>query len=296
MSEYRFNSDGRPDLDTVCLYARSVVSKIRGAQHYSSAASAIATAELDAAAAAFAQARAHARACTEAYEDTVRSLELIEVRARELAQVETRTRAKAQAHEIHVRELYRARAEGEVRARELAEARAEADARAKACAYAEDRAREVAIARSIEHSLIDAHNMSIALSQALAVVPVNPTYLARADLLTHELAKPDVGSLARAYDIAVNLFESLNALRATEVVAVPAPPVARSAVRLIETAVRVLPTADRSRYSEEFRAELAELAGRRKQVIYALRLVSHAYSLRRSLTDPAHRRRAASGG
>jgi hypothetical protein len=53
-------------------------------------------------------------------------------------------------------------------------------------------------------------------------------------------------------------------------------------------AVRLLPPSDRSRYRQEFAAELADLP-RTDQAPYAIRLVTRAWSLRRSLQSSSHR-------
>ncbi|MFD0686025.1 hypothetical protein [Actinomadura fibrosa] len=69
---------------------------------------------------------------------------------------------------------------------------------------------------------------------------------------------------------------------------------ASTAVRAAGWAVRMLPSADRPRYAEEFRSELWELAaadaGRWRQVRHAVRLLVRAPLLRRELTRPRARR------
>ena len=70
--------------------------------------------------------------------------------------------------------------------------------------------------------------------------------------------------------------------------------VSAPAGRLVVVAVRLLPTADQSRYGEEWRSELWELAhagaSRRRQAAYALRLLGAALALRGALRDPRRRR------
>jgi hypothetical protein len=60
-----------------------------------------------------------------------------------------------------------------------------------------------------------------------------------------------------------------------------------SAVRLTLVSVRVLPAADRTRYAEEWQAELYELAftgaSRWAQLVYALRILNEAWVLRAEL-------------
>lgn len=68
---------------------------------------------------------------------------------------------------------------------------------------------------------------------------------------------------------------------------------ARSAERLLANAVSLLPERDRSRYLEEFRSELADIAGsgggRRAQVMYALRQTVQTWRLRTVLRAPQRR-------
>src|SRR5262249_51012349 len=65
---------------------------------------------------------------------------------------------------------------------------------------------------------------------------------------------------------------------------------------LAHAAVRMLPAADRSRYAEEFQAELVEISRRggkqRAQMAYAAAQLRHAPLLRFELREP-HRRNAA---
>jgi hypothetical protein len=71
--------------------------------------------------------------------------------------------------------------------------------------------------------------------------------------------------------------------------------VGRSADHLLAVAVRMLPSAGRTRYAEEYRAELWDLAqsgaGRSRQLRYALRQLGHAIAMGRAL-GPARRRSA----
>lgn len=68
----------------------------------------------------------------------------------------------------------------------------------------------------------------------------------------------------------------------------------RAAGRILVAAVFVLPPAQRLRYAEEFQSELAELVRddepRRRQLLYALRLVDRAFELRVELLGPARQR------
>ena len=66
-------------------------------------------------------------------------------------------------------------------------------------------------------------------------------------------------------------------------------PISRLAGRLTDLAARLLPCCDRLRYSEEYRAELYELAlcSRRAQWGYAVRLLACAVPLRRELRRDA---------
>ena len=70
----------------------------------------------------------------------------------------------------------------------------------------------------------------------------------------------------------------------------PSAPLAR---RLVAVAARHLPAAERARYSEEFRSELAEIAraggGRRAQLAYGARQVMSAVRLRAALRSPRQR-------
>jgi hypothetical protein len=72
--------------------------------------------------------------------------------------------------------------------------------------------------------------------------------------------------------------------------------VAPSAGRLLAAAARLLPRADRGRYTEEFQSELSDLvaagAGRRAQLAYAARLLAAARSLRVELRAPRRERAA----
>jgi hypothetical protein len=72
--------------------------------------------------------------------------------------------------------------------------------------------------------------------------------------------------------------------------------VAPSASRLLASAARWLPAADRTRYAEEYRSELWEIAragaGRRTQLAYAVRQVMSAWRLRIELRAPQRRRAA----
>ena len=76
-----------------------------------------------------------------------------------------------------------------------------------------------------------------------------------------------------------------------------APAAVPSAARLLTVAAQVLPSPDRSRYAEEFRAELQDIAcagnGGRLQLRYAVRQFIAALQLRRELRGP-RRQRAAS--
>jgi diguanylate cyclase (GGDEF)-like protein len=69
-----------------------------------------------------------------------------------------------------------------------------------------------------------------------------------------------------------------------------------SAARLLTVAAQVLPSPDRSRYAEEFRAELQDIActgnGRRPQLRYAVRQFIAALQLRRELRVPSRHRAA----
>lgn len=70
--------------------------------------------------------------------------------------------------------------------------------------------------------------------------------------------------------------------------------VSRAAARVAAWSVRVLPSADRPRYDEEFRRELQDLAdtdaGRRAQFRHAVRLLNRAVSLRRAVMKARSRR------
>jgi hypothetical protein len=65
-------------------------------------------------------------------------------------------------------------------------------------------------------------------------------------------------------------------------------------VRVAGTAARLLPARDRARYAEEYRSELFELAAagepRRRQALYALRLLRTAPALRLELRAPRRRK------
>jgi Effector-associated domain 2 len=62
----------------------------------------------------------------------------------------------------------------------------------------------------------------------------------------------------------------------------PCWPVGRSARAMVAIAVQVLPVAERSRWSEEFKAELSDLRNWRR-VAHAVRLLSQAVNLRHGL-------------
>ena len=68
---------------------------------------------------------------------------------------------------------------------------------------------------------------------------------------------------------------------------------ARIARHLVAAATRLLPSADRPRYLEEFRAELADLAqarcGRMAQAMYGVRLLTSVLRLRAELQAPRRR-------
>jgi len=90
-------------------------------------------------------------------------------------------------------------------------------------------------------------------------------------------------------------------LRRADVIFEPLPPdlgrpaPARLASRMMTLLIQVLPPAERTRYAEEFHAELFDLArygtGRGRQIAYALRVASQSWRLRAEL-KAAHRSRA----
>jgi hypothetical protein len=66
----------------------------------------------------------------------------------------------------------------------------------------------------------------------------------------------------------------------------PEPKPAQAAKKMLQLAVRLVPTGHQARYREEFRAELNEVArdvGKCRQIAYVLRLSSRVWSLRREL-------------
>jgi hypothetical protein len=71
---------------------------------------------------------------------------------------------------------------------------------------------------------------------------------------------------------------------------------APSTGRLLAAAARLLPPADRGRYTEEFQCELSDLvaagAGRRAQLAYAIRLLGVVWPLRAELRAPRRERAA----
>ncbi len=105
------------------------------------------------------------------------------------------------------------------------------------------------------------------------------------------------GVLDRALSVAADLSQ---ACELALVSSVPADEergagrrVAPSAARLLAAATGLLAAADRARYSEEYRAELWEIAaaggGRRQQLLYAVRQVRSAWRLRAALGMPRRR-------
>ncbi|WP_433306438.1 hypothetical protein ACQP2F_20795 [Actinoplanes sp. CA-030573] len=85
---------------------------------------------------------------------------------------------------------------------------------------------------------------------------------------------------------------------ALDVEVLPGPPedappspgrLAGSAIRLLTVVLVFVPRPHRDRYREEFTGELLDLAetgaGRARQLMYAARLIGHAWSLRRQLRD-----------
>lgn len=103
------------------------------------------------------------------------------------------------------------------------------------------------------------------------------------------------GAIGEAMERTAALHSTLanTALLVESVTVVPAASAAavatRSARSLVEVAVRSLPAMSRSRYLEEFHAELNDLAGRsrRRQWMFAFRLVVHCVTLRRVLVESA---------
>jgi hypothetical protein len=69
--------------------------------------------------------------------------------------------------------------------------------------------------------------------------------------------------------------------------------VTSSATHLLTAAARLLPTAERARYADEYRSELWELSqagdGRIRQLSYALRQLRSAPSMRLALSSPRRR-------
>lgn len=223
-------------------------------------------------------------------------LDLTRVAARVVARDRARTLDRALA-------LARARAF----ARDLARDRTLAYdlARTLACdlARALGRTRDLARARALAHDLAHDLDRLRALgrardfARALGCDRALARTLSRA--LAHDLDRdcarafahdPDLDRLRQAL-YRINAFidqgEQLDA--SAKAKAEPAP-VARSAERLVDVVMRLLPAQHRSRYTEEFKAELYDLAQAKAtatvQVVYALQQLSRVWRLREALLTP----------
>jgi hypothetical protein len=188
-------------------------------------------------------------------------------------------------------------------------ARTNACARANALANALTLARELASnldnaggldnAEVLVGTLARANTLALALANAGALnidhtLDLNNA-LNHSHALAHALAcdLPGVrGSLPHAHagDLAHALIRDLVDLDpaahwARTVVAGDARSVPRRVPRgLVALAVRLLPVAQRPRYRAEFRVELVELP-RRERLGYSLRVLAHAWELRRALVE-----------
>lgn len=102
-----------------------------------------------------------------------------------------------------------------------------------------------------------------------------------------QLAEGAVPSARGRIDVLLAVTSTGGAQSDLELGAAPA----RSALRVLDRALRVLPRTARGRYREELEAELIELAvagaSRLAQLAYTLRLGGRMWSLRRALRAPA---------
>jgi hypothetical protein len=186
-------------------------------------------------------------------------------------------------------------------------------ARANACARANALANALTLARELASNLDNAGDLDNAEVLVGTLARANTLALANASALnidhtldlnnalnhSHALAHalacdlPGVrGSLPHAHagDLAHALIRDLVDLDpaahwARTVVAGDARSVPRRVPRgLVALAVRLLPVAQRPRYRAEFRVELVELP-RRERLGYSLRVLAHAWELRRALVE-----------
>jgi hypothetical protein len=185
------------------------------------------------------------------------------------------------------------------RARANACARANALALARELASNLDNAGDLDNAEVLVGTLARANTLALALANASALnidhtLDLNNA-LNHSHALAHALAcdLPGVrGSLPHAHagDLAHALIRDLVDLDpaahwARTVVAGDARSVPRRVPRgLVALAVRLLPVAQRPRYRAEFRVELVELP-RRERLGYSLRVLAHAWELRRALVE-----------
>jgi hypothetical protein len=139
---------------------------------------------------------------------------------------------------------------------------------------------------SLSRACSDVRNLVIELGPRPGKVIVRNSVLAQAD--------PIAAALRDQYERALHLAQFSHTVQAASVHQRPIVNVAPSACRLLAIAARILPAVDRTRFAEEFRAELWEIAragaGRRHQVRYALRQATRTVTLRSAVLAPRRRR------
>lgn len=176
-----------------------------------------------------------------------------------------------------------------------------------------DLARDLARIRNLDHARALDRDLARALDRALARARARAFDLSLALALVRDLAfardlaaRADAFGLVRDCDVALHVARDLvvviGATGSSADSATKAPVVAdarsepkpvRSALKMLTTAIRILPAGDRWRYDEELRGELYVLAAagatRLVQLRYAVRQVDRAFELRAELRRPARR-------
>src|SRR5262249_48874105 len=155
-------------------------------------------------------------------------------------------------------------------------------------------------ARALASQFARASDLANDLANALTLANDLTSYRALAS--DRDLASDRASGLVRVIDRAAeranNLCKELRSLEAATIDAVAsgkrqANPM-RAAGRIAQTTTLVLPVADRARYCDEFRSELHDLAAtgvsRLGQLVYAVRLMDQAWTLRTELRVSAVRR------
>lgn len=161
--------------------------------------------------------------------------------------------------------------------------------------------RALEASQAVEDALARARCLAPGTSQRVVNPSAAATFLIRADDLVRNLAQVsalahevvDLVEVARVQSIERSLAEQSVPLSKSREGS-QAPRIAPSAGRLAAAAAWLLPARDRTRFHEEYRSELWDLAtagaARRQQICYALRQLRCAVPLRFTVLSPRRRK------